>query len=274
MEIDDACFAVVTKFVYERAAIVLPEGKRYLVEARLTPVLRTHELPAFPDLVAEIRKNPSGACASDVVDAMTTNETSWFRDRNPFDALKSQVIPELIERNSEKKKLNVWCGAASTGQEPYSLALLLCEHFPELRDWSVKIQATDLSPTVLKQAASGSYGQVEMGRGLPAPLLTKYFTREGMSWVLAEEVRSLVEFSELNLIDRWPAMPQSDLVFLRNVLIYFDTETKHDILERVSKQMEPHAYLFLGGAESTAGVHDGFERHTLGKSAAYRRATK
>lgn len=270
MGIEAADFEYLVEFVRERSAIVIEEHKAYLVEGRMTPLCKETELEDISVLVQNLRRDPKGELADKVVDAMTTNETSWFRDRHPFDALKSMVIPELIEHNESKQKFQIWCGAASTGQEPYTIAMTILEHYPKLVDWGVKIIATDLSTTVLEQAKSGRYGQVEMNRGLSTVLLAKYFERDGTAWVAKENLRSLIDFRPLNLVGRWPVMPQMDLVFLRNVLIYFDVETKHTILEGVRKQMEPHAYLFLGGAESTAGVHDGFDRVSLGKAAAYR----
>ena len=270
MGIDANDFSFIAGLVRDRSAIVIETGKEYLVEARMAPIIRSEKLDGIPELIVQLRRTPDGDLVDAVVDAMTTNETSWFRDRHPFDVLKSQVIPELIERNEEKRKFHIWCGAASTGQEPYTIAMTIREHFPILEGWDVKIIATDLSMTVLNQAISGRYGQIEMNRGLPAPLLAKYFVRDGTGWVVSEEIRRLVDFRPLNLIENWPVMPKADLVFLRNVLIYFDVETKRAILEGVRKQMEPHAYLFLGGAETTMSVHDDFERIPMGKTAGYK----
>ncbi|MFK7894614.1 MAG: protein-glutamate O-methyltransferase CheR [Myxococcota bacterium] len=271
MAIEASDFEYLVGLIGERSGIIIEANKEYLIEARMAPILRSAEFEDISTLVASLRTKPKGPLADEVVDAMTTNETSWFRDRHPFDALKSQVIPELIERNEEKQKFQIWCGAASSGQEPYTIGMTILEHFPQLKDWGVKIIATDLSTTVLEQATSGKYSQIEMNRGLPASLLTKYFVRDGTSWVVNDELRSLIDFRPLNLIERFPVMPQADLVFLRNVLIYFDVETKNKILEGVRKQMEPHAYLFLGGAETTINVHDGFERLSIGKAAAYKK---
>ncbi|MFT5287375.1 MAG: chemotaxis protein methyltransferase CheR [Myxococcota bacterium] len=270
MGIDANDFSFIAGLVRDRSAIVIEKGKEYLVEARMAPIIRSEKLDGIPELITQLRRAPDSDLVDAVVDAMTTNETSWFRDRHPFDVLKSQVIPELIERNEEKRKFHIWCGAASTGQEPYTIAMIIREHFPILEGWDVKIIATDLSMTVLNQAISGHYGQIEMNRGLPAPLLAKYFVRDGTGWVVSEEIRRLVDFRPLNLIENWPVMPKADLVFLRNVLIYFDVETKRAILEGVRKQMEPHAYLFLGGAETTMNVHNDFERFPMGKTAGYK----
>jgi chemotaxis protein methyltransferase CheR len=206
------------------------------------------------------------------VEAMTTNETSFFRDHHPFDALRTQIIPDLINRKAASKQLTIWCAAASTGQEPYSVAMLLREHFPVLTSWKLTFIATDLSTQVLAKARSGRYGQLEVNRGLPAPLLVKYFTKDGTEWVVKEELRNMIDYRELNLIETWPALPVLDLVMIRNVLIYFDVPTKKKILGNIRQRMAPHGYLMLGGAETTLGIDEQFERVQIDKGVAYRQA--
>jgi chemotaxis protein methyltransferase CheR len=183
------------------------------------------------------------------------------------------ILPEIIARRQATKHLSIWCGAASSGQESYSIAMLIREHFPVLRDWRLTFISTDLSNAILAKARSGRYSQLEVNRGLPAPLLVKYFTKDGADWVLKDDIRQMVDFRELNLIERWPAMPPIDLVMLRNVLIYFDVETKRAILRNVRQVMAPGAYLMLGGAETTLGLDDQFERVQVDKGVAYRQGT-
>ncbi len=205
-----------------------------------------------------------------VVEAMTTNETSFFRDRNPFECLRNSVLPELLPRRAADRSLRIWSAACSTGQEPYSIAMLLREHFPELRDWRVQITASDLSTECLERARQGRYGQLEVGRGLPTPLLTKFFFRDGLEWVMHEDLRRMITFRVLNLLDPDLTLPPMDIVFLRNVLIYFDKETCQQILGRVRQLLRPDGFLFLGGAETTHFLDDAFERVQLSQAGCYR----
>jgi chemotaxis protein methyltransferase CheR len=263
-----ASFERIRELVRERSAIVLEPGKEYLVEARLQPILKAFGLANVDELCA--RLNASSALASEVVEAMTTNETSFFRDLHPFEALRTEVLPELIARRRKEKTLDIWCAACSTGQEPYSVGILLREHFPELADWTVTILATDISQGVLTRARGGRYRQVEVNRGLSANQLLKHFDRSGLEWQIKHEIRSMVSFSPLNLIAEWPAMPTFDVVFMRNVLIYFDVETKQRILNRVERHLEQDGYLFLGGAETTVNIAPNFERAPFERASCYR----
>jgi chemotaxis protein methyltransferase CheR len=201
---------------------------------------------------------------------MTTNETSFFRDIHPFDMLQKVLLPELIKRNATKRQLSFWCGAASTGQEPCSVMMTISENFPELLRWNFRFVATDLCAKVLAQARLGRFNQLEVNRGLPITLLLKYFSKTGADWEFRPELRKLIDYRELNLIKDWPVMPQFDIVFLRNVLIYFDIETKKQILANVRRHLAPGGYLVLGSAESTFTIDDTFERVPHGKTACYR----
>lgn len=263
-------FEFVCTVVRQRSGIVLEADKDYLIENRLSSLARKEGLASVPQLVERVRGEPNGSLTAKVIEAMTTNETSFFRDVAPFDALRDHVLPEIVARNASARRLTVWCGASSTGQEPYSLAILLREHFPQLATWDVSITATDLSTTVLDQAKKGTYTQLEVNRGLPAAMLAKYFRRAGTGWQLSDDVRSLVKFRPLNLLEPLPPLPPADLVMLRNVLIYFDVPTKRGILVKVRKVLKPGGYLFLGGAETTLGVDAAFDRVSFGKASAYR----
>ena len=253
-------FDYVCKLVRERSGIVLEAGKEYLVDARLTPVVRKCELGSISELVGRLRSGLDHGLAARVVEAMVTTETSFFRDLVPFETLRTAVLPDLIRRRRDQRRLSVWFAASSTGQEPYSLALLVREHFPELTGWRLDLLATDLSAEVLGRARAGRYSQIEVNRGLPAALMVKYFAQHGATWELREDVRRMVEFREMNLTRAWPVLPRMDLVFLRNVMIYFDVEAKKSILGRAARLLMPDGYLLLGGAETTLNLDDSFRR--------------
>jgi chemotaxis protein methyltransferase CheR len=203
------------------------------------------------------------------VEAMTTNETSFFRDFHPFEALRKFVLPELIPRRTAERELNIWCGASSSGQEPYSVAMLIRENFPQLMSWKTRILATDLSADILARAREGRYSQLEVNRGLPASLLVKYFQKRAGDWYLRDDVRRMVDYQIVNLATAWPLLPPMDIVMIRNVLIYFGLETKREILAKVQRLLKPDGYLFLGAAETTFGINDSFERIQFERATCY-----
>ncbi len=263
-------FDFIRNLLLERSAIVLSDTKEYLVESRLTGLARKIGHGSFEDLVADARKGRDPALTDAIVDAMTTNETSFLRDFHPFELMRSMVFPDLIEKRSMEKKLHIWCGASSSGQEPYTVAMMLREHFSELRDWSVVFIASDISTEMLERSREGTYSQLEVNRGLPASLLVKYFEKHGSSWTIRDEIREMVDFKQINLASTWPTMPPLDLVLLRNVLIYFDVETKKQVLGKIRQRMRPDGYLFLGGAETTLNLDEAFERVQVEKAGCYR----
>lgn len=266
-----ADFAFVQELVLRRSAIVLDAGKEYLVDARLTPVARQQGLTSVAALVASLRGGAPPALATAVVEALTTNETSWMRDRHPFDALRDIVVPDLLVRRSRERRIDVWSAACSTGQEPYSIAMLLLDALALHSGWSTSILATDLSSGVVAQARSGVYSQLEVNRGLPASLLVRHFERTGLTWQLKEPLRRAVTFREHNLISPMTPTPTPvDVIFLRNVLIYFDASTKRKVLGLIRASLRPDGYLFLGAAETTHHLDDAFERVQLGSATAYR----
>ena len=264
--------AFVCTMVRDRAAIELDASKAYLIDARLAPLAKQNGYGSPAEFVQGVRSSRVSSLESSLVEAMTTNETSFFRDLHPFDALQKHVIPELQSTCAVQRSLNIWSAACASGQELYSIAMLLHEHFPGLASWDVQLLGTDLSDDVLQQARDGRYSQVEVNRGLPAPLLVKYFERDRMHWQLKAELRNLATFRKMNLIEAWPPMPKMDIVFLRNVLIYFSTENKKRILDKIHGAMAPHGLLFLGGAENTIGLETSFERIQIGSSFCYRLA--
>jgi chemotaxis protein methyltransferase CheR len=263
-------FAFISRFIYDESAIVLEVGKEYLVESRLLTTARKRGLKDIHELVDQLRRAPTAELQRMVVEAMTTNETSFFRDVDPFEALRKAVLPELLKARAADRRLRIWCGAASSGQEPYSIAMLLREHFPQLAGWKVDLVSSDISIEMLERCRGARYSQLEVGRGLPAPLLVKYFERDGALWRLRPEIRDMVGFFELNLAGPWPSMEPFDVVFMRNVLIYFDTDTKRQILGKIKRLLRPDGYLFLGGAETTFNIDDGFVRETSDRVSFYR----
>lgn len=260
----------VCSMVRDRSAIELEASKSYLIEARLLPLAKQHGFASTNDFIKDVRLKRHVDVERRLVEAMTTNETSFYRDIHPFTALRTTILPELRTRQAAQRTLNVWSAACSTGQELYSVAMLVREHFPDFATWTVQLVGTDLSEDVLDRARSGKYSQVEMNRGLPAPLLMKYFERDGMTWQLRPELRAMAMFTKLNLIERWPPLPKMDVVFLRNVLIYFSPDTKREILRKVRQVMAPHSVLFLGAAETTIGLDDSFARVEAERSIFYR----
>jgi chemotaxis protein methyltransferase CheR len=256
-------FDFVATLVRQRSAIQLERGKEYLVESRLAPLARS---AGAADVDAYVRGMRADITKHDiVVEALTTNETSWFRDLNPFTVLRSTVVPDLVGRG--KFNLRIWSAACSTGQEAFSIAMILADNFPSVRP---SIVATDLAEQVLAKGRSGRYTQLEINRGLPAPMLVKHFERQGPSFEISSSLRSQVVFRKHNLLDNPPAGGPFDIVFLRNVLIYFDVATKRDVLRRIRNSLAPGGYLFLGAAETTIGVDETWERLQLGASSVYR----
>lgn len=265
-----ADFDYVRTYVRDQAAIVLEPGKEYLVESRLEALARREKFVSIDALVDTLRAKPSDPLHRRLIDAMTTNETSFFRDLHPFEALRKTILPEIRQKREADRTLNIWCGAASTGQECYTVMMVLAEHFPEVLAWNFNFIATDLCLDVLNQARAGSYSQIEINRGLPAPMLVKYFTRKADRWEFREDLRKRIQFRELNLVKDWAFMPPLDIVFLRNVLIYFDNDIKKAILGKIRRILRPGGYLFLGGAETTINLDDQYERVVLDRTTVYR----
>ncbi|MDQ2756771.1 MAG: protein-glutamate O-methyltransferase CheR [Actinomycetota bacterium] len=264
MALTPELFHFICDLVRRDAGIVLEDGKEYLVESRLLPLARAAGIATTADYVAALRTRPTPDGRGAVVDALTTNETFWFRDQDPFEALTRVVVPELSGRPNPRRKLRIWSAACSSGQEPYSIAMLMAELLLPL-GWSAEIVATDISPTMLDRARAGTYSQLEVGRGLPASMLSKYFRRCGTQWQVSDDIRSMVTVAPLNLTQPLPVGSPFDIVFLRNVLIYFDTPTKSRIMRQVRQVTTPGGFMFLGAAETTLGVDDAWERVPLGR---------
>jgi chemotaxis protein methyltransferase CheR len=263
-------FAVVSRFVEANAAITLAPGKEYLVQSRLAPLARDLGFASIGDLVRRIEVPGDVKVREAVVDAMTTNETLWFRDITPWQALQQHVIPEIMERRRGTRDFGVWCGASSSGQEPFTLSMLMSDHFPELATWRRTLVGTDISPSMLARCKSGVYSSLEVNRGLPAMLLVRHFDKQGPDFQVRRELRDIWDFRQLNLSQPFPPLPRADLVMLRNVLIYFNDDVKRDVLAKVRRVMDPDGWLFLGSAETPLALDDNFERVPVGATAAFR----
>ncbi len=263
-------FRLLKDLLRRETGVVLDDGKEYLVRARLGPVARREGLGSIEKLAELVRDRPQAPLSRRVLEALMTTETSFFRDVHPFSSLKERIIPELIERRASMRILRFWSAACSTGQEAYSLAVLVREYFPHLTGWQVRILASDVSGSVLERARAGRYSQMEINRGVPTHLLVRYFRRDGLEWQVADAVREMVDFREINLAEPLPDLPPMDVVFLRNVLIYFDEPLRRTVLERVGRLLRPDGYLFVGGAETMMAYPDLFERVQMGKSSCYK----
>lgn len=257
MKVED--FEFLTALIRQRSGLVLSEDKSYLLESRLMPLARKRGLKGLEELIQTLRTHKEEALIQDVTEAMTTNESFFFRDVKPFDLFRDQILPALLKNRADRKSFRVWCAAASSGQEPYSLAITLMEQAQKLSGWRTEIIGTDISREILEKAKSGLYSQFEVQRGLPIQLLLKYFEKRDDMWQANSALRTMVQYRELNLLDSLQTMGKFDVVFCRNVLIYFDQETKGKVLDKISQMLPQDGVLFLGGAETVLGISDKFK---------------
>ena len=246
------------KLLKDRSGLVLSADKQYLVESRLTPLARKAGLATLTELVGKLRQNNERLIV-DVVEAMTTNESFFYRDKIPFDHFTNAIMPSLLAARAREKRVRIWCAAASTGQEPYSLAMCLKEMKDKVAGWRIEIIGTDLSTEVLEKAKAGVYSQFEVQRGLPIQLLVKYFTQTGDTWQISPEIRAMVQYKPLNLLADFAHLGNFDVVFCRNVLIYFGQETKVGVLNRIARMLEGDGYLVHGAAETVVGLTESFK---------------
>jgi chemotaxis protein methyltransferase CheR len=248
------------KFLKDQSGLDLSADKQYLIESRLLPLSRKSGLPGISELVQKM-KSGSPSIAAQVVEAMTTNETFFFRDKLPFDHFRDSIMPEILQARAGRKSIRIWCAAGSTGQEPYSLAMCLKEMSAATAGWRIEILATDLSQEVLEKSKAGIYSQFEVQRGLPIQLLVKYFKQTGEFWQVNADIRAMVQHRQLNLLHDFSQLGVFDVIFCRNVLIYFDQDTKINIFNRLAKVTEPEGFLVLGAAETVVGLTDVFKPH-------------
>jgi chemotaxis protein methyltransferase CheR len=270
MSLSQTSFEFVRTALRQRSAHHLEEDKAYLVETRLLAVARRHGFASVEDLVLHLRRRAEERLLDEIVEAMAIPETCFFRDGHPFEVLRQTVLPELVQKRSDLRRLNIWSAACSSGQEAYSVALLLRQHFPALASWNIRLIASDLSTALLARARQGLYSKLEVSRGLSSELLKGYFHEQAGGWQIRDDLRRMVEFRAINLNGPWPELPRLDLVLMRNVLIYFDIPTRQQLLGRVRKVMQPDGYLLLGGAETTHNLSDDFVPISFGQVSFFR----
>ena len=269
MNIEPEHFTLVRDLVLERSGILLGDNKQYLVEARLRPICTREELASIGELVERLRSRPE-ALVEQVVEALTTNETSFFRDPHLFDALKDQVLPELVEKRADARALNIWCAASSSGQEPLSVAMTIRNALPKVAQWDVRIVATDINASILQKCREGVYSRFEVSRGLPPQLLTRFFREVDGSWKACDSILGMIDYRQLNLTEPFPPeLGSLDLILVRNVLIYFETAMKASILDRMKRLLRPDGVLVLGTAESTMGLTDEFVPRLIGRTTVF-----
>jgi len=257
MKITD--FDLYRDLLKEKSGLALSQDKSYLLESRLGPVAKKWGYDSLEAMTMKIRGVPDKNLINDIVEAMTTNETSFFRDTKPFDLFKDTVITYMKQARTTRRKVRIWCAAASSGQEPYTLAIILKEIGAQFPGWTFEIVATDISHDILALAREGTYSQFEVQRGMPVMLLVKYFTQNGDKWKLNDDIKKMVRFDYFNLLEPMARLGTFDIVFCRNVLIYFDEKTKGMVLANMAKQLEPDGFLFLGGAETVIGITEVFK---------------
>lgn len=271
MSISITNLAYIRKLVQQEAGIIIEDGKEYLVENRLLPLAQNSGFNSIDDFITHLQSQPINGAHHKLINALTINETSFFRDIHPFDSLRDSILPELIKKREVGKTIRIWCAACSSGQEPYSIAILLKEHFPAiLNQWSITILGTDINDEILDKAKQGIYTQLEVNRGLPVKLLIKYFTKlPDQRWQIKDEIKRLVTFRQQNLVSPLSSMNTFDIIFMRNVLIYFNTEIKQKILKQVRSVLADDGCLILGASESTCFYDDSFEPRQAGKTTVY-----
>lgn len=259
-------FDYIARVLKDRSGLDLSKDKTYLLESRLGPIARRRGFADLPSMIREMKMSGKEDLLKEVTDAMTTNESFFFRDKTPFDLFTNIILPSLMKSRASTKKIRIWCAAASTGQEPYSLAMILREKAAQLAGWRFEIIGTDICDDVLDRAREGVYSQFEVQRGLPIQMLVKNFDKKGERWQIKPELRSMVQYKNFNLLDSFAGMGQCDVVFCRNVLIYFDQPTKTDVLNRLSRVVPNDGFLLLGAAETIFGLTDAFRSSTANRS--------
>jgi chemotaxis protein methyltransferase CheR len=273
MGCSDSDYDFLRQIVHTRSANLISPTRNALFEGKLQPVARSVGATSLEEFVAILRADQSPQLHRAVAEAMTVNETSFFRDQRLFNILRETILPQLIEANQAERVLRIWSAAASTGQEAYSVAMLIAEQFPQLKNWDIKILGTDISSQVIDWAQRGRYRRLDVNRGLPARMLLKYFSRDGDEWQIDEELQAMCEFRRLNLCDEMPATKAFDLVLLRNVLLYLSLPDRELVFRGVHRQIKPHGYLVLGAAEQAEDSTDQFQAKFDGNFYYYRPAS-
>jgi len=242
------------KLLYQESGLVLDDSKQYLIESRLEPIAIQEGFASIDALGYKLMQKTDVPLRQKVVEAMTTNETSFFRDQKPFECLRDEIFPELLKTKAAQKRIRIWCAACSTGQEPYSIAMLLCEMASAFEGWQIEIVASDISEPVLLKARSGRYSQHEVQRGLPTPFLLRYFEKSNGMWAIRDQLKKFVSFRKINLLSDFSSIDAMDVIFLRNILIYFDKKTKQGVLMRMTNILSPSGIFLIGASESLIGM--------------------
>lgn len=269
MPIRDADFRYIRQLVKTHTSVTLAEDKAYLVDSRLASLAKQVGVISVSNLVRKLRSQPFNRLHRQAIESVMTTESWFFRDRHPFETLQNHIIPELINKRQNQTSLNIWCAGCASGQEPYSIAMLLREHFPQLASRRVSLIASDISNKILNRACQGRYNHYEITRGLTPYLREKYFQLQGKDWQIETDIRQMVEFRQFNLTNSWPLLPLMDIIFLRNVLIYFEVDMKQIILAKVRELLKPEGYLFLGGGETTINLDQAFKPVQFNKTTYY-----
>ncbi len=270
MPIQPSDFKYISEFIKNASGIVLQPGKEYLVENRLEILSRNLKLENIETLVKKLQQATSSDLSQKVIDALTTNETSFFRDKHPFESLKKAILPDIIKKRSAIKQINIWCAASSSGQEPYTIAMVLKEMSYLLENWKINFIASDISEEMLERCRQGIYTQMEVGRGLPPNLLPKFFSRHQNSWQVKPDLRKMIDFRSFNLCKQWPFMPSMDIIFLRHVLVYFNDSMKKEIFGKVRRLLKPDGFLFVGSGDNPEILDKNFIRKEFSTSACYK----
>lgn len=272
MTISTNDFEYLRYLVRKKTGITLEPEKQYLTETRLMPIARQEGFDSVEQILKILRREQkSGRLHTRVIEAFATKETHFFRDTFVFEALEKFVLPEIIKCQKDKRNLAIWSAACSSGQEPYTIAMILAETFPFINNWTTLLIASDFSKEILDRAGRGDYSQVEINRGLSPELLSKYFKKQGLTWQIDKNIRKKVDFRNINLVEAWPPLPEMDVVFIRNVLIYFDMNSRKMIMEKVLRVLKPGGYLFMGTAETPNTMNNHFEQIRYGRAVVYRR---
>ena len=255
----------------ESSGLALTKGKEYLLESRLNELAKVLGLKDINALYQKAKTRCTPTLKDQIIEAMTTNETYFFRDQHPFDALKNNIIPEIIEKNRTRKTLKIWSAACSTGQEPYSIAMILSEHFQAVSSWRTEILATDISRQAVQKGREGRFTQVEVNRGLPITMLIKYFKQEGAFWIADAKLKKFLKFQQFNLLSPFTGKSGFDIILCRYVLIYFDIQTKQQVLGKLSNALSPGGYLMLGATETPVGLPKNMKRVMFGKTTCWQK---
>lgn len=273
MQVTAEDIKVISRLVADLCGIVLDESKAYLIESRLSSVAQAAGCQTFSELYYKARYEGNAAVRNSIIDAITTRETLFFRDTSPFDALQHKVLPDLIDARAgtpRARRLRIWSAACSTGQEPYSIAMVLHELLPDLPAWDIKITATDISDAAIGQASAGRYAEHEIKRGMQPAMLSKYFTREAGGWKARDELRALIAFRRLNLLESFVGLGPFDVILCRNVAIYFSADARRDLFTRLTHELLPDGYLFVGSSESLLDLGPAFTPHHHCRAVFYR----